>query len=266
MSQEQSNTPPCESCERLAIENEQLRGAVTIWQKLADERKEQIAAQSERLVALSETAFKDAAPQVPEVRKAPGNPIVSSPAAAAPPDDKKGDGYEAELLARRFHELYERLAPRFGYVTRDDTRNFDLDTANAKLMTAVCAEMIAEARRCGSSLFAPSAVAASFVPWDLETVKQEIRDLFARYGSGDYTPSEEEKEIIENALDEILTPPPVAQSASAPRMVGGFCEDCERCLREIEALRRCLVDANGYSEEQVASMLKSASPDSRSAE
>lgn len=45
----------CESCERLTRENDQLRDAVTIWQKLADERKEQIAAQSERLIALSET-------------------------------------------------------------------------------------------------------------------------------------------------------------------------------------------------------------------
>lgn len=50
------NAQKCESCERLAAEIDQLRDAVTIWQKLADERKEQVAAQSERLIAQSETA------------------------------------------------------------------------------------------------------------------------------------------------------------------------------------------------------------------
>lgn len=38
---------------RLERENDQLRDAVTIRQKLADERKEQIDAQSERLVAMT---------------------------------------------------------------------------------------------------------------------------------------------------------------------------------------------------------------------
>lgn len=33
---------------------------------------------------------------------------------------------------------------------------------------------------------------------------QEIRDLFARYGSGDYEPTEEEKAIIDAGLEEVL--------------------------------------------------------------
>lgn len=45
----------------------------------------------------------------------------------------------AEPLARRFHELYEQLAPSFGYVTREDTRQFDPDSQNGRLMIAVCA-------------------------------------------------------------------------------------------------------------------------------
>ena len=44
-------------------------------------------------------------------------------------------------LAKRFHEVYERLAPSFGYETRQETRAFDPDSANGKLMTAVCAEI-----------------------------------------------------------------------------------------------------------------------------
>lgn len=44
-------------------------------------------------------------------------------------------------IARRFHEAYERLAPSFGYETRSDTKAFDADSANGKLMTAVCQEV-----------------------------------------------------------------------------------------------------------------------------
>lgn len=47
----------------------------------------------------------------------------------------------AEHLARRFHEAYERLAPSFGYTTREETRTFDPTTPNGKLMVAVCAEI-----------------------------------------------------------------------------------------------------------------------------
>ena len=61
-----------------------------------------------------------------------------------------------ELLARRFHNLYEHMAPQFGYTTREDTRLFIPESPNGKLMIAVCealasspevATMIAEARR-----------------------------------------------------------------------------------------------------------------------
>jgi hypothetical protein len=41
-----------EFARQLERENGQLSGAVDIWQKLADERKERIAAQSERLISL----------------------------------------------------------------------------------------------------------------------------------------------------------------------------------------------------------------------
>lgn len=47
----------------------------------------------------------------------------------------------AEQLARSFHEIYERLAPVFGYETREDTKVFDPNSKNGKLMIAVCTEM-----------------------------------------------------------------------------------------------------------------------------
>lgn len=48
---------------------------------------------------------------------------------------------EALQLAILFHDTYERLAPSFGYETRADTKAFDPDSANGKLMQAVCGEL-----------------------------------------------------------------------------------------------------------------------------
>lgn len=49
---------------------------------------------------------------------------------------------EAEQWARTFHEIYERLAPSFGYETRTDTRDFDPQSKNGRLMVAVCGEVV----------------------------------------------------------------------------------------------------------------------------
>jgi hypothetical protein len=50
----------------------------------------------------------------------------------------------AEGLARRFHDLYEHFAPSFGYVTREDTQEFDPKTPNGRLMLAVCEKILME--------------------------------------------------------------------------------------------------------------------------
>ena len=47
----------------------------------------------------------------------------------------------SEKLARQFHEIYERLAPDFGYETRKDTREFDPNSQNGRLMIAVTDEI-----------------------------------------------------------------------------------------------------------------------------
>lgn len=41
-------------------------------------------------------------------------------------------------LAKMFHDYYEDLAPKYGYKTRPETRVFDPESANGKLMIAVC--------------------------------------------------------------------------------------------------------------------------------
>jgi hypothetical protein len=50
----------------------------------------------------------------------------------------------ALMLAIKFHEIYERLAPSFGYETRTETRVFDPESKNGRLMIAVCAEIQSE--------------------------------------------------------------------------------------------------------------------------
>lgn len=49
----------------------------------------------------------------------------------------------AEKLARRFHDLYEQMAPGFGYTTREETRQFIPESPNGKLMIAVCEALAA---------------------------------------------------------------------------------------------------------------------------
>jgi hypothetical protein len=52
--------------------------------------------------------------------------------------------FMALAVAKRFHEAYERLAPQFGYETRKETRAFDPNSPNGKLMVAVCKELLKE--------------------------------------------------------------------------------------------------------------------------
>jgi len=45
-------------------------------------------------------------------------------------------------LAILFHTIYERLSAKFNYQTRTETRIFDPDSPNGKLMIAVCQEIL----------------------------------------------------------------------------------------------------------------------------
>lgn len=45
-------------------------------------------------------------------------------------------------IAQKFHDIYERLAPQFGYATRTDTRKFDPHSPNGKLMIATIHEIL----------------------------------------------------------------------------------------------------------------------------
>lgn len=63
-----------------------------------------------------------------------------APAARA----SEGEAVDPLDLAIMFHHAYERLAPSVGYDTRVETRIFDPESPNGKLMVAVCAEILAK--------------------------------------------------------------------------------------------------------------------------
>ncbi len=47
-------------------------------------------------------------------------------------------------LAILFHTRYETFAPAHGYETRDDTKVFDSESKNGKLMVSVCASLLSD--------------------------------------------------------------------------------------------------------------------------
>lgn len=55
-----------------------------------------------------------------------------------------GCPYTAEQMARTFHEVYERLAPEYGYKTREESAKpwDEVPEANRRLMIATCTEVL----------------------------------------------------------------------------------------------------------------------------
>lgn len=74
----------------------------------------------------------------------------------------------SEKLARRFHEIYERLAPLYGYKTREDTREFDSQSNNGRLMIAVASEIEREFEYENERL-------KDLVQW-LEIIESDLRE------------------------------------------------------------------------------------------
>lgn len=106
-------------------------------------------------------------------------------------DSREGPGEEEDALALaiRFHDLYERLAPTFGYETRKGTRQFDPASQNGRLMVAVCGEVLrlGATRRSGE---------ANGWAWEFDDPRgfgplayiQDLKPHFQLYTSGKCAP------------------------------------------------------------------------------
>ena len=53
------------------------------------------------------------------------------------------------MLAGMFHDAYEMLAPEYGYTTRPETRTFNPESPNGKLMIATCEAILLTLRLAG---------------------------------------------------------------------------------------------------------------------
>jgi hypothetical protein len=60
--------------------------------------------------------------------------------------DKSNQEMEMNAIKKaiKFHELYEKYAPEYGYETKETTKIFDASSPNGKLMIRVCREIEAE--------------------------------------------------------------------------------------------------------------------------
>jgi hypothetical protein len=86
-------------------------------------------------------------------------------AAAPSPEPGNIPANDPATLARVFHETYERLAPQYGYETRADTKAFDPESPNGRLMTHVCAEI-------SNAIFAPAPEPARWTQEQIDVMNE----------------------------------------------------------------------------------------------
>lgn len=112
---------------------------------------------------------------------------------------------KAMEAAIKFHETYERLAPQFGYETRPDTKAFDAESPNGKLMIAVCGEVLTDY------------AAATANNGGLREALEQIHDLIGVLDCRSYTRKRivddyvRYRQQIKTIASEALSTPPTAE-------------------------------------------------------
>jgi hypothetical protein len=95
---------------------------------------------TERYNAASKLASRE--PSTQEVIEIDASGKVQPPFIEPNPHSSEPQEWTPERLARFFHDTYEILAPRFGYETRPETREFDPKSKNGRLMITVCSAVL----------------------------------------------------------------------------------------------------------------------------
>lgn len=161
-------------------------------------------------------------------------------AAPAPATARGGDAGAA--LAVRFHDTYERLAPSFGYETRPDTKAFDPESPNGRLMIAVCSEL--SAALASQPQATGGAVERKYDTSDMKGWVTDTVDRYAREFKGarfSYEVTERLVEIFERTIRETNV---LAALATQPAPSPGGWQDISTAPKVIEF--RCLL-AHPYS-------------------
>lgn len=99
---------------------------------------------------------------------------------------------EIKEYTLKFHNTYERLAPNYGYKTRKNTKEFDFNSNNGKLMYATVSEIISPLLQKVEQL---------------EKENKELNRMCELYGqslyNADLTKAEKKVEQLENIRKEI---------------------------------------------------------------
>jgi hypothetical protein len=84
--------------------------------------------------------------------------------------------------ATLFHETYEANAPRFGYETWRNSRRFDPDSNNGKLMLLVCSKVVEVAQAENAALRERAEETRARMTTAFRNVCQEYKDLITFHG------------------------------------------------------------------------------------
>lgn len=134
---------------------------------------------------------------------------------------------EAEEIARLFHETYERLAPDFGYETREASAKpwGEVPENNRKLMIAVAGEVLATLQ--GSAALPSEAINES--GWLIEDNSNGIHTLYMAMSDGGFGPTKR-KSIGTFKFDQYETPLMFVKDANEALRFGRQ-EDAEAFVR-----------------------------------
>jgi hypothetical protein len=89
---------------------------------------------------------------------------------------------EAAELALVFHNTYEKLAPSFGYETRQDTKEFDFKSNNGRLMVAVCSEIIKWQQEQDKNKYSEEDIKEAFYQgWVLSGARVSFKEAISKW-------------------------------------------------------------------------------------
>ncbi len=107
---------------------------------------------------------------------------------------------QALNLAKQFHDTYELLAPEHGYATREDTKEFDPESPNGRLMVATCHAML--------EVVIPRSTDDGWIAHrdKLLSLLQAVGHVGVDFGEGEYQLGREDIELAQHLYAD-LSPP-----------------------------------------------------------
>ena len=82
-------------------------------------------------------------------------------------------------ITKKFHDTYEKLASEYTYETREDTKAFDINSNNGKLMYATVNEIVSPILKENKKQkeVIKKAIALLNNPWSFESGNKEVDEI-----------------------------------------------------------------------------------------